>query len=136
MNRRDLLVLGLAAFAFSDPSYAADKSDPTGTWKWSYTDENEQKVDVSLKLKHEKDKLTGTITLPNKKDIEITNPSFKDGNLKFDVKQVPGKNDKNTTWFVGKVDGDKITGTFETWRFGFEWQAKRIQNEKKTSRPY
>lgn len=42
---------------------AADaKLDPTGTWTWSFTGQNGQTRDSSLKLKMDGETLTGTIT--------------------------------------------------------------------------
>lgn len=140
MNRRELFVFVLAVFVLSGLSHAADKPDPTGTWKWSYTDEDEQKVNVSLKLKYEDEKLTGTITIPGNvvgykpKDIKITNAPFKDGKVKFDVRHTARKKEQGITYYLGMLDGDMITGVFETTPLGFDWEAKR-ENKKQDVPP-
>ena len=71
--------VGLAGVARSD-----DKADPTGTWKWSVTFNNQTR-DVTLKLKLEGDKLTGTISGRNNTETAIEDASFKDGTVAFSV---------------------------------------------------
>lgn len=127
MQRRDLLVLGLAVFGLTSLAYAADKADPTGTWKWSVT-RNDQTREVSLKLKLEGDKLTGTMPGRDNTETAIEEASFKDGEVKFSVTR-EFNNQKFTTKYSGKLDGDTIKGKSESERNGQtqsrDWEAKR-----------
>ena len=74
-----LAFVGVAALA-----QAEDKADPTGTWKWSVTF-NQQTRDMTLKLKLEGDKLTGTLTGPGGRENPIQDGTFKDGQVSFKV---------------------------------------------------
>ena len=127
MKRRELLILGLAFIGLSGLAQAADKADPTGTWKWSVTF-GDQKRDVTLKLKLEGDKLTGSMPGRNNEETKIEDGKFKDGELSFSVTR-ERNNQKFTTKYKGKVDGDTIKGTQERERDGksqsSEWEAKR-----------
>jgi hypothetical protein len=106
-------VLASAAFAFllliGTVAIAAD--DPTGTWKWTVT-RGDMKRDVTLKLKLEGDKLTGTMPGRNNTETAIENGSFKDGVVKFEVTREFNGN-KVTTKYNGKLEGNKITGKTE-----------------------
>ena len=127
MKRRELLVLGLIFIGLTSAVQAADKNDPTGTWKWEMT-RGDQKREVSLKLKLEGDKLTGSMPGRNNEETKIEDGKFKDGELSFSVtREFNGQ--KFTTKYKGKVDGDTIKGTQERERDGktnsSEWVAKR-----------
>ena len=63
---------------------AADDAKPEGTWKWAF-ERNGEKIETTLKLKAEGDKLTGTITGRDGKESDIEEGSFKDGEVKFQV---------------------------------------------------
>ena len=106
-------VLASAAFAFllliGTAAIAAD--DPTGTWKWS-VEIGDMKRDVTLKLKLEGDKLTGTMPGRNNTETAIENGSFKDGVVKFEVTR-ERNGEKRTTKYSGKLEGNKITGKTE-----------------------
>lgn len=127
MKRRELLILGLAFMGLTGLAQAADKADPTGTWKWTVTF-GDQKRDVTLKLKLEGDKLTGSIPGRNNVETKIEDGKFKDGELSFSVTR-ERNGQKFTTKYKGKLDGDTIKGTQERERDGksqsSEWVAKR-----------
>ena len=125
-----LLIAAVAVSAvasFAGAVQAAD-ANPTGTWKWSVT-RNEKTRETTLKLKLEGDKLTGSISGRNQ-DIPIENASFKDGTVSFSVTR-EFNNQKFTTKYSGKLDGDVIKGTQETDRDGKtnsrDWEAKRAK---------
>jgi hypothetical protein len=106
---------------------AADKS-ATGTWKWTFTRQNGDTIDVTLKLKQEGDKLTGTMTGPGGNETEIKDGTIKDGTVTFKVERERDGN-KFVTSYNGKLDGDTIKGKAET-EFNGEkrerdWEAKR-----------
>jgi len=127
MQRRDFLILGLALMGMVAQAQAADKADPTGTWKWSVTF-NDQTRESTLKLKLEGDKLTGTMLGRNNSETAIENATFKDGQVSFSVTR-ERNNQKFTTKYSGKLEGDVIKGKSESERNGEkqsrDWEAKR-----------
>ncbi len=121
------LVLGLAGLAVADDK----KANPAGTWKWE-TERNGQKRESTLKLKVDGDKLTGTITSGGGKgkamDVDIEDGKFKDGEVSFTVTR-EFNNQKFTTKYTAKVDGDTMKGSSTSDRNGKEqkqdFEAKR-----------
>ncbi|HUQ69862.1 MAG TPA: hypothetical protein VM165_10085 [Planctomycetaceae bacterium] len=130
-----LLAAGLVVTALSGLVQAQDKpkADPTGTWKWKVTF-NDQSRDMTLKLKLEGDKLTGHMLGRNDQEIKIEEATFKDNAVAFAVTQ-ERNGQKSTTKYKGKLDGDTIKGETERERGGevrkTEWEAKREKTEKK-----
>lgn len=104
-----------------------EKPDPTGTWKWKVMIQDRSR-DMTLKLKLEGDKLSGSILGRNDQETKIEDASFKDGVVAFAVTQERG-DQKFTTKYKGKVDGDTIKGESERTRDGqsrkTDWEAKR-----------
>jgi hypothetical protein len=124
MKRLLAPVVILAVLAMAGAARAAD--DPTGTWKWERKF-NDQTFAVSLKLKLEGDKLTGTVTARNM-DTDIQDGKFKDGDISFMViRERNGQ--KFSQKYAGKLSGDSIKGTVEIERNGetmkVDWEAKR-----------
>src|SRR5262245_28927048 len=74
------------------PAWAQNKADPTGTWTWSFTTQNGQTIDSTLKLKLDGDKLTGVYVGRNNQETPIENAQFRDGEVSF---QVPRERDGN-----------------------------------------
>ena len=110
---------------------ADDKPNPAGTWKFTIQMGDNQR-DVTLKLKLDDNKVTGTISGRNNTDTAIEDATFKDGEVSFSVtRDRNGK--KVTTKYKGKVDGDTIKGKrdFED-RDGkaqtADWEAKRSKD--------
>ena len=119
--------------AVAQVTWAEDKkADPTGTWKWSVTF-NDQTREVTLKLKLDGEKLTGSMPGRNNTETEISDGKFKDGEISFSVTR-ERNGQKLTTKYKGKLDGDTIKGTTESERDGQtrtrDWEAKR---EKKAA---
>lgn len=127
MHRRALFAMGMAILLATGTVRAADKPDPTGTWKWSFT-VNDMKRDVTLKLKLDGDKLTGAMLGRNNQETAIEEASFKDGEVAFSVTR-ERNGQKSTTKYKGKLDGDTIKGKSEGMRDGQtqsrDWEAKR-----------
>ncbi len=127
MQRREFLILGLALMGMVTQAQAADKADPTGTWKWSFT-VNDQTRESTLKLKLDGDKLTGSMLGRNNSETAIENATFKDGQVSFTVTR-ERNNMKMTTKYTGKLEGDVIKGKSEFERNGQtqsrDWEAKR-----------
>ena len=108
---------------------AADKNDPTGTWKWK-TKFGEKEFEQSAKLEYKDGKLTGTVTA-GKGDTKIEDGKFKDGEISFAVTREVGKDKtKITSKYTGKLtDDNTIKGSITTDFGGKEnksdWEAKR-----------
>jgi len=116
----------LVAFAgLAGTARADDKSSPTGTWKWSVT-MGDNTREVSLTLKMDGDKLTGSMPGRNNTDTKIDDgATFKDGEITFSVTR-ERNGTKTTTKYTGKLNGDTIKGKIT--REGQEdrdWDAKR-----------
>lgn len=127
MNRRDFVALALTIVSAAGIARAADKPDPTGTWKWSVTF-NDQKREMTLKLKLDGDKLTGSMVGRDGQDRPVDDPVFKDGEVSFSVSR-ERNGQKSTTKYKGKLDGDTIKGKAETDRNNEtttrDWEATR-----------
>jgi hypothetical protein len=128
MKRSLSIAVVLALSLVAGIVQAADKADPTGTWKWTVT-RGDNKIDVTLKLKLDGEKLTGTMPGRDGKDIEIEDAKFKDGEISFSVTRTGQNGNKNTSKYNGKIDGDTIKGKVERTRNGeatsTDWEAKR-----------
>jgi hypothetical protein len=125
MKRLAAAALVLAFVGFVSPALGAE--DPTGTWKWTVTFNNNS-FDATLKLKLEGDKLTGTMPGRDNQETPISDATFKDNKVSFSVtREINGQ--KRTTKYNGTVAGDTITGKSERERDGqttsTDWVAKR-----------
>jgi hypothetical protein len=123
------LAVGILVTALGPAVFAADSADPTGTWKWTVT-YNNQSREMTLKLKLEDGKLTGAVPGRDGKDTPITDATCKDGQVKFTVvREREGR--KMTAKYQGKVSGDTLKGTIERERDGkpveTKWEAKRAK---------
>src|SRR5262249_3874394 len=123
MKRTATVICGLV---FAGIASADDKPNPTGTWKYT-ADVNGQSIDVTIKLKLDGDKLSGSVTVL---DIEtkIEDSKYKDGELSFTVNREMDGN-KFTIKYKGKISGDTFKGKRELERDGQtntrEFEAKR-----------
>jgi hypothetical protein len=108
-----------AALALSALSSQAQdaKPDPNGTWKWTAPGRGGNPgPEVTLKLKAEGEKLTGTLTLPPRGgtgdpiDAAISDGKFKGDAISFSVvRDIQGN--MITNKYEGKISGDTIKGT-------------------------
>lgn len=108
---------------------ADDKATATGTWKWEFKRQNGESTEVTLKLKQDGEKLTGTITGRNNTETEIKEGKVtKEGEVTFDVVREFNGN-TFTQKYKGKLEGDTIKGKIEFERNGEaqsrDWEAKR-----------
>jgi hypothetical protein len=121
------MAFAVVFFTLSGTPSKASAADASGTWKWTRTNQNGDKIDVTLKLKQEGDKLTGSISGPNG-DTEIKDGKVKDGEITFSVTREFNGN-SFTQKYVGKQDGESIKGKIEFERNGEkmmrDWEAKR-----------
>src|SRR5262245_35388377 len=125
MKRLGLAALALAFVGLVSPVARAE--DPTGTWKWTVTFNNNTR-EQTLKLKLDGDKLTGSMLGRDNQEIAIDNGTFKDDKVSFSITREFNGN-KFTQKYSGTVKGDTITGKSEFERDGQsqsrDWEAKR-----------
>ena len=115
-----LAVAGLAG--------AADSPNPTGTWKYT-AEVNGQSIDVTIKLKLEGDKLTGTVSALDSEN-KIEDGTYKDGQASFKVSREVNGN-KFSIKYRGQFKGDTFKGKRELERDGQtntrDFEAKRVK---------
>ena len=119
-------VLGAFAVVLLGVSVSALAADVNGTWKWT-TERNGTKIESTLKLKQEDEKLTGTISR-NNMDADIADGKVTGDDVSFTVTRENNGN-KFVSKYAGKVTGDTIKGTIESERNGQkqsrDWEAKK-----------
>ena len=124
MKRLASAIAVLALFVFVGVVSAAE--DPTGNWK-STMMLGKKSQDVTIKLKLEGDKLTGTIG-GGQRDVAISDGTFKDDKVSFSVIREQ-KGEKLTQKYTGTISGDTIKGKVDTERGGksrsTDWEAER-----------
>jgi uncharacterized protein (DUF2147 family) len=121
---------GMAAvvcmLAVAGMARAEDKPNPTGTWKYS-AEVGGQSFEVTIKLKLEGDKLTGTVSVLDM-ETKIEDAKYKDGEVFFKVNRERNGN-KFTIKYKGKIKGDTFKGKRELERDGQtntrDFEAKR-----------
>ncbi len=87
---------------------AAEKLDPTGTWKCEY-EIGELKRTCTMTIKKDGDKLAGTMSWPDQKAEKLKDLKLKDGTLMFTaVRKFMGN--EITIEYSLSIDGDKIKG--------------------------
>ena len=117
---------------------AVQAADATGTWSWTRPGRNGgPDVKMTLKLKVDGEKLTGTLSSPGR-DGQTTETAIADGKVKgeevsFTVTREFNGN-KMVSKYNGKVSADAIKGKIETERNGQtnsrDWEAKRVAEKK------
>ena len=99
----------------------------SGTWKYSYQGFGGNDVEVTIKLKQDGDKLTGTITQPpQNQEVEIKDGMVKDDKVSFKVVGEFGGQTRTTT-YTGTLSGDSLKGKSET-VFSRDFDAKKAGN--------
>jgi hypothetical protein len=126
MKRLASAIAVLALFTFVGVVSAVE--DPTGNWK-STMMLGKKSQEVTIKLKLEGDKLTGTIgSGQGNREAAITDGTFKDDKVSFSVIREQ-KGEKLTQKYTGTVSGDTIKGKVDSERGGksrsTDWQATR-----------
>lgn len=125
--KRLVVVMSVLTLSLLANRIAQAADDPSGTWKWEMTF-GDQKREMSLTLKLEGDKLSGSMPGRNGQETQIENASYKEGNISFTVTRARGDR-KITMKYSGKLSGDTITGKIEFEREGQaqsrDWEAKR-----------
>ena len=121
------LVASFVVLAFVSLVSPVLADDPTGAWKWTASFGGQER-EVTLTLKLEGDKLTGSMPGRDNQSTPISDGTFKDNKLSFSVtRERDGQ--KFTTKYNGTLSGDTITGKTERERDGqktsTDWVAKR-----------
>jgi hypothetical protein len=122
------LTIVASVFCLGLANIAVAEENPDGTWKWTTNFQNQQR-EQTLKLKHDGDKLTGSMSGRQGNETKIDEGgTWKDGEVSFSVTRERNGN-KFTTKYKGKVSGDTIKGKVTNTRNGQErerdWEAKR-----------
>jgi hypothetical protein len=110
-------------------SVAAWAADAGGKWSWTQRRQNND-VQMTLEVKQDGEKLTGTVSTPNGQKVEIKEGSVKGNEVSFVVvREFNGQQFKTT--YKGKLEGDTITGNAISVRDGQErsreWKATRAK---------
>ena len=87
---------------------ADDKADPVGTWKLEYMIGDQPRT-ATLTITRDTDKVAGTMSWPDQKDVKLTDVKLKDGELTFSAERVLGDN-KYTVEYKFTIDGDNLKG--------------------------
>jgi hypothetical protein len=120
--------LVLAFAALTGIARADDKSDLSGTWKWTITGADGQSRTATLKLKLDGDKLAGAVMGRDNQETAIEDAKYKNGEVSFTVTR-ERQGQKFTVKYHGKVTGDTIKGKISFERDGQSqdrnWEAKR-----------
>ena len=102
-------------------------ADPNGTWKWTFTTQNGQEIQISVTLKADGEKLTGKVSR-NDQSTDITDGTFKNDEVAFNVER-ERNGQKFVSKYKGKVEGDAINGKIEIELGGdtrsFDWKPTR-----------
>ena len=118
-----LAILGILLGLGSTTVQAADA---TGTWKWT-SERNGQKMEWTLKLKQDGDKLSGTMA-GRQNETAIEDAKVTGDEISFKVVREFNGN-KMTQKYKGKVGADTIKGNLEVDRNGEtntrDWEAKK-----------
>jgi len=107
---------------------ADEKPNPTGTWKYT-AEVGGQSIEVTIKLKLDGDKLTGTVSAMDT-ESKIEDAKYKDGTVSFKVNREVGGN-KIVLKYSGTIKGDTFKGKRELERDGQantrDFEAKRVK---------
>jgi opacity protein-like surface antigen len=124
---KHLAAVAVVALIGLGVAQAADKPNPTGTWKFTVKMGNNTR-DVTVKLKLDGDKLTGAMPGRNNQETAIEEGTFKDGEVSFKITR-DRNGTKTVTTYTGKVDGDTIKGKIKRGDMEpTEWEAKRSKD--------
>jgi hypothetical protein len=111
---------------------ADDQGGLTGTWEWIVHRGGKAGV-ATVELKRDGDRVTGVMHGREGKEMKVTNGTFKDGQVSFEVPAVNPDGSKMVHRYKGKLTGDTITGTAEIEIFGrsknsMRWLAQRYRD--------
>ena len=117
------LVLGLCGLAVTQ----GEKADPVGTWKCEYKIGDQQRTS-ELTIKKDGDKLAGTMSWPDQKDVKLKEVKLKDGDLTFSAERKVMDNEIPIDYTL-TIDGDKLKGNGSA-EFGGQKQEFVIEGKR------
>ena len=122
------LVVGFCALAGAQ----GEKADPVGTWKCEYKI-GDIKRTATLTITMDKDKLVGTMSWPDQKDVKLKDVKLKDGELTFHAVRVFMDN-KIPIDYKLTISGDKLKGKgasdFGGKKTEFDFEGKREKKDR------
>jgi hypothetical protein len=131
-HARLLALVGATLLALVCTTATANAAaNPDGTWTWTFSRQG-QEIEFTLELKHEGEKLSGSVSVPfgDGIKIDIEDGTFKNDEVSFRT-VIERNGNKFETKYKGKVEGDTIKGTTERERNGEvvtrDWEAKRTK---------
>ncbi len=104
-----MLLLVLTVGLLSAGAGRAAGNPALGKWNCTSTDERGTKVDWTLEVTQDGDKLAATVTFPDGNSMPLLDPQFDRNVLTFKL-QV---NATEIVTMKGAIDGKRIEGTFE-----------------------
>jgi hypothetical protein len=107
MKRSIFLLATFCLFA----STLAAPPDVAGKWKWLYDRDGESPLDISMDLKQEESRLTGKISAPEGRQLEIRDGKVSDDGVVSFYITFPRDSGDLKIEFKGKAAGDAIQGT-------------------------
>lgn len=117
---------------FSGSASTQAKAEPVGTWKCEYAI-GDQKREATLTVTKDGDKLAGTMSWPDQKDVKLKDVKLKDGELTFSAERVFMDN-KIAIDYKLKIDGDtfkgKASADFGGEKREFDIDGKREKKDK------
>jgi len=130
-----MAALTLSFAVLTSPLFAADHN-LAGTWKASFTTQNGQTIESTLKLKQDGEKLTGVVIGRNGNETPLEDVALAGDQVSFKLTR-ERNGEKVTTKVAAKVAGDELKGKLES-NYGGEnrtldWQAKREKNTADTA---
>jgi hypothetical protein len=120
-------LLALIVLAISLVTVEARAADLTGTWAGHITDPQGDKHEITLNLKVDGNKVTGTLTggPPNGEQQPIVSGKLDGEQLSFTVTaQGPGGQSMALT-YKGKVSGNRIQGAHESPMGSLPWEVTK-----------
>ena len=117
------LVLGLCSVAGARD----EKANPVGSWKCEYEIGGQKRMS-ELTIKKDGDKLVGTMSWPDQKDVKLKDVKLKDGTLTFSAVRTFMDNEIPLEYTL-KIDGDKLKGKVAA-EFGGEKQEFDIEGKR------
>src|SRR6476646_4938678 len=107
----------LAAFALSlailNSSVFAADHNLAGTWKATFTTQNGQTIESTLKLKQDGEKLSGVVIGRNGNETPLEDIALAGDQVSFKLTR-ERNGEKVTTKVVAKVTGDELQGKLES----------------------
>jgi hypothetical protein len=107
-----LAALTLSFSVLTSPLFAADHN-LAGTWKASFTTQNGQTIESTLKLKQDGEKLSGVVIGRNGNETPLEDIALAGDQVSFKLTR-ERNGEKVTTKVLAKVTGDELKGKLES----------------------